>query len=382
MPSRAAENGASRATPDAQRESRPAQNRRWFVAADMVALFNRVNDRSRGSACPLCAKARTISRERSLAVRHPKLLEQLHPTRNGALDPFALGAGSNRKVWWRCAHGHEWEANVAARARGTGCPICARTHVAVSRALAVGRPHLVAELHPSRNRDVDPTKLAVWSNRKLWWRCAHAHEWESVVASRSAGAGCPVCYREHHTNRHPSDILSIGCGDAREMTRKIKPAPRMPSRHDAVRVGSTGGAWTARRLLARLVWFPPAANSNRDIDHLSKNLRDLDACCRARATKASGPLIASKDPPEPRRTAGLPRLSTSSPSKREKCASTKQAPRSVELGHFRPTVCSRVETRSPAGPVAPSAKRGRGTRCLSVLLVAVAVGQTKAVVRI
>lgn len=27
--------------------------------------------------------------------------------------------------------------------------------------------------------------------------------------------------------------------------------------------GSTGGAWTARLVLARLVWFPPAATSNR-----------------------------------------------------------------------------------------------------------------------
>lgn len=216
--------------PDLQAELHPTRNgsldphkigagssrRIWWRCSIGHERQARVNHRSRGSACPLCAKARTIPRERSLAVRHPKLLEQLHPTRNGALDPFALGAGSNRKVWWRCAHGHEWEANVAARARGTGCPICARTHVAVSRSLAVGRPHLVAELHPSRNRDVDPTKLAVWSNRKLWWRCAHGHEWQSVVASRSAGAGCPVCYREHQTNRHPSDILSIGCGDARK----------------------------------------------------------------------------------------------------------------------------------------------------------------------
>ncbi len=28
-------------------------------------------------------------------------------------------------------------------------------------------------------------------------------------------------------------------------------------------VGSARGAWTARHVLARLVWFPPAATSNR-----------------------------------------------------------------------------------------------------------------------
>jgi len=157
----------------------------------------RVNDRSHGSGCPVCAKQRPIRRERSLAVKHPTLLNELHPALNGALDPFALGAGSNRKLWWRCAHGHDWQATVAARGRGTGCPICARTRVPSPRSLAMQRPALVAQLHPTRNPDIDPATLAVWSNRQVWWRCAHNHEWESIVASRSAGAGCPVCHQQH-----------------------------------------------------------------------------------------------------------------------------------------------------------------------------------------
>jgi len=59
-----------------------------------------------GHGCPRCALARRaasrrrVSRERSLAVLDPALAEELHVTRNGDLDPSALGVGTRREVWW------------------------------------------------------------------------------------------------------------------------------------------------------------------------------------------------------------------------------------------------------------------------------------------
>jgi hypothetical protein len=155
----------------------------------------RVNDRGHGRGCPVCARERPVPRERSLAVRHPELVTQLHPTHNQGVDPLKVAAGSNRKLWWRCRQGHEWNAAVAARARGTGCPTCARRQVRASRSLARVRPEVAAELHPTRNGQLDPTTLGAWSNRKVWWRCSEGHEWPAVTASRSGGAGCPHCYQ-------------------------------------------------------------------------------------------------------------------------------------------------------------------------------------------
>ena len=162
----------------------------------------RVYDRSKGSGCPVCAKQRPLSPARSLAVRRPELVAELHPTRNGKLDPLGLPAGSNVKVWWRCALGHEWGATLAARSRGTSCPVCSRTRVAEERSIAIKHPELVAELHPTRNDGLDPRSLAASSNRKVWWRCPHGHEWAAVVSSRSAGRGCPACY-ERRRSRKP-----------------------------------------------------------------------------------------------------------------------------------------------------------------------------------
>lgn len=74
--------------------------------------------------CPFCANKR-VSPTNSLAARFPRLAREWHPTKNGELTPRHVVAGTNRKVWWRCAFGHEWQAVVDSRARaGAGCLAC------------------------------------------------------------------------------------------------------------------------------------------------------------------------------------------------------------------------------------------------------------------
>jgi rubrerythrin len=172
------------------------------------------HDRARGNGCPRCAQQRRnqtnaqVPRERSLAVKHPELLRELHPTRNADLDPYALGAGSGQKIWWRCpACGHEWQAAPSSRTRGRGCPICARRRTAAAiggnnsrvppeRTLAVRRPALAAELHPTRNPDSDPHTLPAHSNRVVWWLCPTCgNEWQAAPYVRRRAGRCPNCRR-------------------------------------------------------------------------------------------------------------------------------------------------------------------------------------------
>ena len=44
----------------------------------------------------------TVQRWRSLAVLHPQLMAEWHPTRNRDLDPYMVGQYSRLKIWWRC----------------------------------------------------------------------------------------------------------------------------------------------------------------------------------------------------------------------------------------------------------------------------------------
>ena len=46
--------------------------------------------------------------------------------KNNGLTPADVSPGSNKKVWWKCREGHEWQAMIHNRNRGRGCPICAK----------------------------------------------------------------------------------------------------------------------------------------------------------------------------------------------------------------------------------------------------------------
>ena len=86
------------------------------------------NRSSNGSTCPCCTNKK-LSVTNCLQALFPKLSEEWHPTKNGQRTPSDVIAGSDSKVWWRCAQGHEWEMKVVWRSyTGNGCKRCARTH--------------------------------------------------------------------------------------------------------------------------------------------------------------------------------------------------------------------------------------------------------------
>ena len=52
---------------------------------------------------------------------------------------------------------------------------------------------LMAEWDWEKNVDVSPSKLTIYTHKKVWWKCSKGHEWESTIANRSYGTGCPYC---------------------------------------------------------------------------------------------------------------------------------------------------------------------------------------------
>jgi rubrerythrin len=130
------------------------------------------------------------------------LAAELHPTRNGALDAFTVARWSVQPVWWRCGTcGHEWRVTPQNR---KGCPRCsARRPVLRERSLAVLRPDLAAELHPTRNGALDPYSLGASANQNIWWRCSNCRrEWQARVTGRShSPRGCPSCAKRRGASK-------------------------------------------------------------------------------------------------------------------------------------------------------------------------------------
>ena len=162
--------------------------------------------RCEGAGCPACYKS--ALRESSLALRHPDLATEWHPTRNPSFDPAVIGHASARRVWWRCREcGHEWRATVKHRTlRSQGCPECGKRRLAEyaasaqrwrvprDKSIGVRHPELLSEWHPDRNEGLDPFAVGTGSNLRVWWQCGVCgFEWDARPGHRCDGAGCPRC---------------------------------------------------------------------------------------------------------------------------------------------------------------------------------------------
>ena len=83
-----------------------------------------ISNRNKKAGCPYCSNQKLLHGFNDLATINPELSKEWHPTLNGDLTPFSLGAGSNKKVWWQCRRGHEWTAKIVSRNKGVGCKKC------------------------------------------------------------------------------------------------------------------------------------------------------------------------------------------------------------------------------------------------------------------
>ena len=130
-------------------------------------------------------------------IEYSNLMQEWDWEKNNQLNliPENLSSGSNKKVWWRCAHGHEWQAVITSRVAGRGCPYCSNNKVLPGfNDLATTHPFLVKEWNIDKNGLLKPTMVLAGSHQKVWWKCAHGHEWQATIKHRAyRGQGCPYC---------------------------------------------------------------------------------------------------------------------------------------------------------------------------------------------
>ena len=109
-----------------------------------AAIATRTDPRATGNGCPYCSGRRVIPGETDLQSINPKLALEAH-----GWDPNKVSPGSDRKLKWKCARGHIWEAAVFSRNTNTGCPFCANQKVLKGfNDLATTAPDLAKEALP------------------------------------------------------------------------------------------------------------------------------------------------------------------------------------------------------------------------------------------
>ena len=154
-----------------------------------------VKDRTRGTGCPYCSGNRVLVGYNDFASCYPEVAKSWDYLKNGNMKPTIISCGSNKKYWWKCEKGHEWQASPHNR-RSTGCPICDGKKTLVGyNDLGTLFPEIVKEWNYNKNKDITPAMVTSGSNRKVWWTCKVCKgEYEAIIANRTKrNSACPFC---------------------------------------------------------------------------------------------------------------------------------------------------------------------------------------------
>ena len=145
-------------------------------------------------------------RKSPLAETHPELAQQWHLSKNGKLLPENQ-VGVKTKIWWQCSNSndHVWEASIASRKKGVGCPFCAGKKVSYKESIHATHPEIVKHWHPYKNDGLLPTQVSFGSKKNIWWICDHDknHIWKETlnrITSRK-NFECRICASLNYT--HP-----------------------------------------------------------------------------------------------------------------------------------------------------------------------------------
>ena len=183
----------------------------WWICKKGHSYTARVANRVFGkTGCPYCSNNKVMAGFNDLQTTSPHLAKQWHPTKNGTIFPTDVLPHGKYKYWWQCEKGHSWQARLYERSYGTGCPYCSNKKILEGyNDLKSRNPKVASEWHEEKNCNLKASQVSVGSNKKVWWKCSHGHEWNTTISSRTlANTGCSVC-SNHKIIKGENDIITL-----------------------------------------------------------------------------------------------------------------------------------------------------------------------------
>lgn len=171
----------------------------WWICENGHEWQAMIGNRTKGRGCPYCSGKKVLKGFNDLQTVIPDLASEWHATKNGNLKPCDVTKGSNKKVWWMCSKGHEWQACICHRSKGAGCPYCSSRMVLKDfNDLQSVNPDLASEWNYEKNNGLTPDEVTPNSNKSIWWKCRDCgYEWKTSVSNRNnQNTGCPKCSKK------------------------------------------------------------------------------------------------------------------------------------------------------------------------------------------
>jgi hypothetical protein len=170
----------------------------WWKCALGHSWQAAIHSRNNGRGCPYCSNRKLLPGFNDLLTVAPELAVEWHYVKNKGLRPEDVLAGSHQTVWWLCKSGHEWEAQIVNRLRGSGCPYDSGKRVILGETdLNTRYPNLCKEWDSTKNGQLTPDTIACHSPKRYWWLCPKGHSYQSTTSNRIRGNGnsngCSYC---------------------------------------------------------------------------------------------------------------------------------------------------------------------------------------------
>lgn len=180
----------------------------WWICKNKHSYEQCIKSTIKGIGCPVCANKLIIPGVNDLATFYPTLVDEWDYEKNGKLRPNSVSPHSNKKVFWKCKYGHQWQTNINSRIRDGKvhqCPYCCNQKILKGyNDLEYLYPDIAKEFNQEKN-NISACEVGAGSNKKYWWKCATCgHEWKTTISSRTSRrrnrTGCPKCAKERHTS--------------------------------------------------------------------------------------------------------------------------------------------------------------------------------------
>ena len=213
-----------------------------------------IKSRHNGAGCPICSGNLIVKGINDLSSFSEQLSYEWSD-KNLPLKPTEVGAHSPKTVWWKCKHDHEWQARIADRVNGSGCPYCTGQKIYKGfNDLEYLYPNIAKEWS-NKNLPLKPDSVFPKSRKNVWWKCSVCgYEWRAVINTRVKGSACPICAQRD---------VAIGINDLFTTNSELKAEwnyikndslarpiyPETQSKHSLYKVwwkGKCGHEWKAR----------------------------------------------------------------------------------------------------------------------------------------
>lgn len=173
-------------------------------------------------ASVIYSKYMSVLKDDNFAILFPELVEEWNYKMNNNLQPNMFSKSSNKRVWWICSKGHQWQATINKRTAGRGCPICSNKKILTGQNDIVTfckqnkKTSILNDWDKEKNSKLgfDINKMFPGSTERVWWKCQSCgNEWMSSINNRiKKGHMCPQCRKQKGIGQNRKKIINCETG--------------------------------------------------------------------------------------------------------------------------------------------------------------------------